>query len=148
MKTKIALFAVAIAFAVTAAAPSAHAGNELAKAKKIADEMMVHVSQMATLLDKNINAPAKAIDGITAYFTDKKRVKALKTIAAKAKGLQLTDADKKELKKYAANSKVVKRVSASFKTFFAKNQAFFQSNPALMQKLFKAVMKLQGMMPK
>ena len=141
MKTKIALLAVAVAFAVTAAAPRAAQAGDVGKGKKLTNEIISHVLMIATILDKNINTPDEAVAKLSAYFTNKKRLKRLALIMKQMKALNLTEADKKVLEKWAKGKKIEKRVKKSVMGFFMKN-------PSAMQKLLPVLMKLKGLMPK
>lgn len=142
MKTKIALSVVAVAFAIGIATPSrAEAGSDLAAAKQMANRMLVHVVNMAAILDANVNTPDKAVNEITAYFNHKKRVAEFKVIAAQAKKINLSEADKQALKAWMKGKKELKRVESSFRAFATKN-------PQSLQKLLGVFMKLQGLMPK
>jgi|GEM_PF-5890370 len=142
MKKKLALFAVAATFAFVAVAQPrvAHAQNNLTTAKYVASHMLVHVVKMADILDKNVNTPDKAVAEITAYFNHKKRVKEFKALAAKAKGMTLSSADKAALKKWMKGRKELKKVETSFKNFAKKN-------PQALQQLLGVFMKLQKLMP-
>jgi len=142
MKTKIALLAVAAAFAFAAVPSQAQARpGDFAKAKKLTNEVVGHILNMATILDKNVNTPDKAITELTAYFANKKRMKRFTVIGKQMQALSLTDADKAALKKWVKAKKFEQRVKKSAMAFIAKN-------PQAVSKLMPIFMKLKHLAPK
>lgn len=141
MKTRIALLAAAFAFALTAAAPSAHA-DKMDRAKKLVDRMMVHVAHFAKILDHNVKTPMKAMTQIQKYFTSKKNGKDFKDIGAKMKALKPFDkAQKKTLGMYVMSRKEVSLLMMSA-------MKFGKANPTLGKELQKVFKPLQKVFPK